>query len=155
MHHLVVSSAVTRRVWGSPDAILLFFASGAAEFAAIKVVDWLFFTGKLPGAPVERFFEIVRSAQRVYFGNPAQVAAGLEEINRIHRRVEAARGEEIPQWPYRDVLFIFIDYCERAHGTVFGPMSEEAMFDAGSCQCRSTTGTAALPVNRKEVGEKA
>jgi hypothetical protein len=60
MYHPSLSSAVTRRIWGSPDAILLFFAGGAAEFAAIKAVDWLFFTGRLPGAPVERFFETVR-----------------------------------------------------------------------------------------------
>jgi uncharacterized protein (DUF2236 family) len=125
MGRSAVSSAVTRRVWGSPDAILLFFAGGAAEFAAIKAVEWLFFTGRLPGAPVERFFETVRFAQRVFFANPAQATAAIEEINRIHRRVEAARGEEIPQWAYRDVLFILIDYGERAHGIVFGPMSEE------------------------------
>lgn len=62
MYHPTLSSAVTRRIWGSPDAILLFFAGGAAEFAAIKAVDWLFFTGRLPGAPVERFFETVRFA---------------------------------------------------------------------------------------------
>ena len=48
MYHPTLSSPVTRRIWGSPDAILLFFAGGAAEFAAIKAVDWLFFTGRLP-----------------------------------------------------------------------------------------------------------
>src|SRR5215210_5710704 len=62
VYHPTISSAVTRRIWGSPDAILLFFAGGAAEFAAIKAVDWLFFTGRLPEAPVERFFETVRFA---------------------------------------------------------------------------------------------
>jgi hypothetical protein len=71
VYHPTLSSAVTRRIWGSPDAILLFFAGGAAEFAAIKAVDWLFFTGRLPGAPVERFFETVRFAQSVFFGAPA------------------------------------------------------------------------------------
>jgi len=39
MYHPSLSSPVTRRIWGSPDAILLFFAGGAAEFAAIKAVD--------------------------------------------------------------------------------------------------------------------
>jgi uncharacterized protein (DUF2236 family) len=124
MFHPTVSSPVTRRVWSSPDAILLFFAGGAAEFAAIKAVDWLFFTGRLPEAPVERFFQTVRFAQRVFFGDPAQAAAAIEAINRIHRRVEEARGEEIPQWAYRDMLFILIDYGERAHEVVFGPMTE-------------------------------
>jgi uncharacterized protein (DUF2236 family) len=124
MYHPTLSSAVTRRIWGSPDAVLLFFAGGAAEFAAIKAVDWLFFTGRLPSAPVERFFETVRFAQRVFFGDPAGATDAIERINRIHRRVEEARGEEIPQWAYRDMLFILIDYGERAHEVVFGPMTE-------------------------------
>jgi uncharacterized protein (DUF2236 family) len=124
MYHPTVSSPVTRRIWGSPDAILLFFAGGAAEFAALKAVDWLFFTGRLPGAPVERFFETVRFAQRVFFGAPAGAADAIENINRIHQRVEEARGEEIPQWAYLDMLFILIDYGERAHEVVFGPMTE-------------------------------
>jgi hypothetical protein len=37
--------------------------------------------------------------------------------------VEEARGEEIPQWTYRDMLFILIDYGERAHEVVFGAMT--------------------------------
>ncbi len=124
MYHPTLSSPVTRRIWGSPDAILLFFAGGAAEFAAIKAVDWLFFTGRLPSAPVERFFETVRFAQSVFFGDPAGATDAIERINLIHRRVEEARGEEIPQWAYRDMLFILIDYGERAHGVVFGAMTE-------------------------------
>jgi ER-bound oxygenase mpaB/B'/Rubber oxygenase, catalytic domain len=124
MYHSTLSSAVTRRIWGSPDAIMLFFAGGAAEFAAIKAVDWLFFTGRLPGAPVERFFETVRFAQGVFFADPGGATEAVERINRIHRRVEQARGEEIPQWAYRDMLFILIDYGERAHEVVFGAMTE-------------------------------
>jgi uncharacterized protein (DUF2236 family) len=124
MYHPTLSFPVTRRIWGSPDAILLFFAGGAAEFAAIKAVDWLFFTGRLPGAPVERFFETVSFAQSVFFGDAAGAIEAIERINRIHRGVEQARGEEIPQWAYRDMLFILIDYGERAHEVVFGPMTE-------------------------------
>jgi hypothetical protein len=103
MYHPTLSSPVTRRIWASPDAILLFFAGGAAEFAAIKAVDWLFFTGRLPSAPVERFFETVRFAQSVFFGDPAGAPKAVARINRIHRHVEDARGEEIPQWAYRDM----------------------------------------------------
>jgi len=124
VYHPTLSSPVTRRIWGSTDAILLFFAGGSAEFAAIKAVDWLFFTGRLPAAPVERFFETVRFAQGVFFADTAGAAEAVERINRIHRRVEEARGEEIPQWAYRDMLFILIDYGERAHEVVFGPMTE-------------------------------
>jgi len=99
MYHPTLSSAVTRRIRGSPDAILLFFAGGAVEFAAIKAVDWLFFTGRLPGAPVGRFFETVRFAKSVFFGDPAGATETIERINRIHRRVEEPCGEEIPQGP--------------------------------------------------------
>ncbi|HEU5103106.1 MAG TPA: oxygenase MpaB family protein [Roseiflexaceae bacterium] len=122
-----------QRIWGSPDAILLFFAGGAAEFAAIKAVDWLFFTNRLPAAPIERFFETVRFAQRVFFGTHSQAAATIASITRIHRQVEAARGTPIPEWAYRDVLFLLIDYGERAHAIIYGPMSSadrQAHFEA-------------------------
>jgi uncharacterized protein (DUF2236 family) len=112
-----------QRIWGSPDAILLFFAGGAAEFAAIKAVDWLFFTNRLPSAPIERFFETVGFAQRVFFGTYNQAAATIASIARIHHQVEEARGTPIPEWAYRDVLFLLIDYGERAHTIIYGPMS--------------------------------
>jgi hypothetical protein len=60
----------------------------------------------------------------VFFGDPAGATDAVERISRIHRRVEKARGEEIPQWAYRDMLFILIDYGERAHEVVFGAMTE-------------------------------
>lgn len=123
MHHPTFTSSVVRRVWGSPDAILLVFAGSAAEFAAIKAVDWLFFTGKLPKDPFGRLFETVGFAQRLYFGDREETEAALAAMNRAHRNVEGARGVEIPQWAYRDVLFMLVDYGEKAHEIVFGPMS--------------------------------
>ena len=119
------TSPVLQRIWGSPDAILLICAGGAAEFAAIKAVDWLFFTGVLPGAPIERFFETMRYAQHLFFMDQAEAVRTVERVNRIHRGVESARGVAIPEWAYRDVLFILIDYGERAHAVVFGPMTDE------------------------------
>jgi uncharacterized protein (DUF2236 family) len=113
---------VLQRIWGSPDALLLFFAGGAAEFAALKAVDWLFFTNRLPAAPIDRFFDTVRFAQRVFFGTPTQAAATIATINRLHRHVEAARDRPIPAWAYRAVLFLLIDYGERAHAIIYGPM---------------------------------
>jgi hypothetical protein len=41
--------SVVRRIWGDGDMVLLVFAGSAAEFALNRAVDWLFFTGKLPG----------------------------------------------------------------------------------------------------------
>ena len=124
MYHPTISSPVARRVWGSPDCVLLIFAGSAAEFAAIKAVDWLFFTGRLPDDPIGRFFGTVGFAQRVFFGSPDQATAAIEAIHRAHERVEAARGMPIPQWAYRDVLFMLIDHGERAHAVVFGPMTD-------------------------------
>lgn len=118
------SSQAARRIWGSTDAVMLFFAGGAAEFAAIKAVDWLFFTNALPSNPVGRFFDTVRFAQQVFFNDKPGSEATMENINRIHGFVENERGQSIPQWAYKDVLFIIIDYGERAHEIVFGPLSE-------------------------------
>lgn len=114
---------VLQRIWGSPDALMLIFAGSAAEFAAIKAVDWLFFTNALPADPISRFFETVRYSQLVFFAPPAQARATLSRINRIHQEVESAREATIPHWAYQDVLFILIDYGERAHEIVFGSMS--------------------------------
>jgi hypothetical protein len=129
----MISYPVAQRIWGSTDCLFLFFAGGAAEFAAIKAVDWLFFTNTLPSAPIERFFETVQFAQQVFFSNDKGAAATIDAINRIHGHVEHKRGREIPQWAYADVLFILIDYGERAHTIVFGPMTEQekvAYFEA-------------------------
>lgn len=112
-----------QRIWRSSDAILLIFAGGAAEFGAIKAVDWLFFTNALPSDPIGRFFETVRFAQHVFFSSDAEATTTLATINRIHQAVERTRGAVIPDWAYRDVLFILIDYGERAHTIVYGPMS--------------------------------
>lgn len=117
------SPAVARRIWGTMDTILLIFAGSAAEFALNKAVDWLFVTGALPDAPVERFFETVRFAQAMVFGDPQAAAAAVRAVNAAHRHVEAQRERRIPQWAHRDTLFMLIDYSERAHRIVFGPMT--------------------------------
>lgn len=124
---------VAQRVWGSPDAIMLIFAGSAAEFAVNKAVDWLFWTNALPNAPIERFFETVRFAQAIVFGNLDEASAAITAVNRAHRGVERSRRNQIPQWAYRDVLFMLVDYAERAYAVVYGPMFEAeriALFEA-------------------------
>ena len=115
---------VAQRIWGSPDAIMLIFAGSAAEFAVNKAVDWLFWTNALPNAPIERFFETVAFAQAIAFGDEERVAAAVEAVNRAHKGVERSRNADIPQWAYRDVLFMLIDYGERAYEIVYGPMTQ-------------------------------
>jgi uncharacterized protein (DUF2236 family) len=120
-----IVSPVARRIWGNPDTVLLFFAGGSAEFAAIKAVDWLFYTNRLPSSPIERFFETMEFAQNVFLGKPDTSARSVKAINQIHKGVEKSRGMAIPQWAYKDVLFIILYYGERAHEVVFGPLSTQ------------------------------
>jgi len=117
-------SKVSRRIWGNPEAIMLIFAGSAAEFAVNKAVDWLFWTEALPDAPIDRFFETVRFAQEIAFGDQRAANAAIQGVNRAHAGVERSRGARIPQWAYRDVLFMLIDYGERAHGVIYGPMND-------------------------------
>ncbi|GAO42907.1 oxygenase MpaB family protein [Flavihumibacter petaseus] len=112
-HHLL------RRIWGRTDAILLIFAGAAAEFALNKAVDWLYFTGKLPADPIGRLFSTVTYAQRIIFADTASAHAAIDQITRIHHKVETERGASIPQWAYRDVLFMLIHYSIAA-ATVLG-----------------------------------
>jgi hypothetical protein len=111
----VARGSVVRRIWGDPEMILLVFAGSAAEFALNRAVDWLFFTGKIPNDPIGRLFSTVRYAQEIVFADEAAAARTLGRINAAHESVERARGQAIPDWAYRDVLYMLIDYSERAH----------------------------------------
>jgi hypothetical protein len=94
---------VIHRLWGSPEAVFLVYAGGAAELAALTAVDWLLFTNRVPAAPLERCFDIVRLAQQVFSGTPTQAVATIATSNRIPCHVEAARAMPIPEWAYRYV----------------------------------------------------
>jgi uncharacterized protein (DUF2236 family) len=117
------SPAVMRRIWGSTDALLLVTAGIAGELAVHKAVDWMLCTGKLLESPMDRLFDTVRFMQQIFFSDPEGSARAISELNCAHERIEAAQGAEIPQWAYRNVLGMVIDYGERAHSVVFGPMS--------------------------------
>jgi uncharacterized protein (DUF2236 family) len=111
-----------RKIWGDPDLVLLIFAGSAAEFAVNKAVDWLFFTNALPQDPIGRLFSTVLYAQRIIFAPQTQALDTLASISAIHARVERARGWRIPDWAYRDVLYMLIAYSQRAHDLVDGPL---------------------------------
>ncbi|MGH7519629.1 MAG: oxygenase MpaB family protein [Gemmatimonadales bacterium] len=119
-----VQHSVTRRIWAHSDAVLLVFAGAAAEFALNRAADWLFVTGGLPRDPIGRVFRTVRHAQLLAFGGAADAERALEQIRRAHATVEAARGETIPAWAYRAVLYMLMYYSERAHTLVHRPLTE-------------------------------
>ncbi len=95
--------------------VLLIFAGSAAEFALNRAVDWLFFTGRLPGDPIGRLFVTASYAQQIVFADELTASCTLDRIRSVHLAVERQRGEPIPEWAHRDVLYMLIDYSERAH----------------------------------------
>lgn len=119
----VARGSVVRKIWGDPELVLLVFAGSAAEFALNKAVDWLFFTGKIPNDPIGRLFSTVRYAQEIVFADDETARRTLGRINAIHGGVERQRGQRIPDWAFRDVLYMLIDYSERAHRLLYGPLT--------------------------------
>lgn len=113
--YFVEEGSIVRQIWGKSDTILLIFAGGAAEFALSKAIDWLFFTGKLPADPIGRLFSTVNYAKRIVFSKEEQAFQAINAINSIHDNLENRRGYRIPEWAYRDVLFMLIDYSIRAY----------------------------------------
>src|SRR3982750_4451649 len=114
MEFFVDRQSVVRKIWGKSDTILFIFAGAAAEFALNKAVDWLYFTGKLPADPLGRLFSTVTYARAIVFAKNADALKAIDKITAIHVAVENSRGAKIPDWAYRDVLFMLIDYSIRA-----------------------------------------
>lgn len=119
----VARGSIVRKIWGDTELVLLIFAGSAAEFALNRAVDWLFFTGKIPADPVKRLFSTVRYAQEIVFAERDAAERTLATINAIHGAVERQRGQSIPDWAFRDVLYMLVDYSERAHRILYGPLS--------------------------------
>ena len=125
MTDFVRRGSIVRRIWGNGDMILLVFAGSAAEFALNRAVDWLFFTGKVPKDPIGRLFVTASYSQRIVFADDVRATQTLNGIRAIHMAVERQRGEAIPDWAHRDVLYMLIDYSERAHELLSRPLSED------------------------------
>ena len=123
MSEFVDRRSIVRRIWGDPDLILLIFAGSAAEFALNRAVDWLFFTGKIPSDPIGRLFSTVKYAQEIVFVDEEIARHTLNRINASHKFVQKERGATIPDWAYRDVLYMLVDYSERAHALLYRRLS--------------------------------
>lgn len=122
--YFVRPDSIVRKIWGDADVILLVFAGSAAEFALNRAVDWLFFTGKLPADPIARLFSTVRYAQEIVFAPEQKARQAIARMSAIHGGVEQKRGYQIPDWAYRDVLYMLIDYSIRAHETLHRPLTD-------------------------------
>src|SRR6186713_1587448 len=111
MQLFVEKNSVVRKIWGKSDTVLFIFAGASAEFALNKAVDWLYFTGKLPADPLGRLFSTVSYARKIIFAPMDEANKAIDIMRQIHTAVEKNRGATIPDWAYRDVLFMLIHYA--------------------------------------------
>ncbi|RVU00484.1 DUF2236 domain-containing protein [Mucilaginibacter limnophilus] len=123
--YFVDKHSIVRKIWGRADTVLFIFAGASAEFALNKAVDWLYFTGKLPADPLGRLFSTVNYARMIVFSEQETAMKAISQITAIHKGVEEKRGDSIPAWAYRDVLFMLIDYSIRSY-----ELLEEKLSDA-------------------------
>lgn len=121
----VKEQSIVRRIWGKGDTILFIFAGAAAEFALNKAVDWLYFTGRLPKDPLGRLFSTVSYARKIVFSSTEQAHKAIDAMRIIHSEVEKNRGAQIPDWAYRDVLFMLVHYSIAAYELLERKLSEE------------------------------
>lgn len=132
MEYFVEKKSIVRKIWGKSDTVLFIFAGASAEFALNKAVDWLYFTGKLPADPLGRLFSTVRYARMIVFAPKEQAIAAVQTLRQIHGAVEKSRGFSIPDWAYRDVLFMLIHYSIAAYELLEKPLTlveKEEVFD--------------------------
>ncbi|AKD05081.1 oxygenase MpaB family protein [Pontibacter korlensis] len=125
MTYFVRKESVVREIWGKSDTILFIFAGASAEFALNKAVDWLYYTGRLPADPLGRLFSTVGYARKIVFSEESAAHKAIDTMAAIHAGVEASRGKAIPDWAYRDVLYMLIDYSIRSYELLERKLSVE------------------------------
>ncbi|WP_228852095.1 oxygenase MpaB family protein [Aegicerativicinus sediminis] len=132
MQPFVEYDSIVRKIWGKGDTVLFVFAGAAAEFALNKAVDWLYFTGRLPSDPLGRLFSTVTYAKHIVFAPKEEAVKAIQNLRKIHESVEESRGASIPDWAYRDVLFMLIYYSIASYELLEKPLSykeKEEVYD--------------------------
>lgn len=152
MKFFVDEDSVVRKIWGKGDTILFIFAGASAEFALNKAVDWLYFTGRLPADPLGRLFSTVNYARQIVFSEENDAFLAIDKIAAIHSAVEFKREAKIPDWAYRDVLFMLIGYSISSYELLEKKLSDiekEEVFNV-FYRVGSRMGLKGLPVNYNE-----
>ena len=152
MEYFVKKGSIVREIWGKGDTILFIFAGASAEFALNKAVEWLYFTGKLPADPLGRLFSTVAYARQIVFSEKEEALQAIDKIAAIHSAVEAKRGMTIPDWAYRDVLFMLIGYSISAYELVERKLADAEKNEAFDVFYRvgSRMGIKGLPTSFEE-----
>jgi hypothetical protein len=125
MTFFVNENSIVRKIWGRHDTVLLIFAGSAAEFALNKAVDWLYFTGRLPADPLGRLFSTVTYARNIVFSENQRALSVIDAMRNIHKQVESNRQSTIPDWAYRDVLYMLIYYSIAAYETLERKLTQQ------------------------------
>jgi hypothetical protein len=149
MEFFVDKRSIVRQIWGKSDTILFVFAGASAEFALNKAVDWLYFTGRLPADPLGRLFSTIMYAREIVFSEKEKAEKAIDKITSIHKAVETNRGAQIPDWAYRDVLFMLIHYSLASFELLERKLTEpekEELFDV-FFRMGSRMGLKNLPTN--------
>lgn len=152
MEFFVNKQSIVRKIWGKGDTVLFVFAGASAEFALNKAVDWLYFTGRLPADPLGRLFSTVLYARQIVFSELDAATATIDKIAGIHAAVENKRGSKIPDWAYRDVLFMLIHYSQASFELLERKMTDaekEDLFDVFH-RVGLRMGLTGLPANYNE-----
>lgn len=152
MKYFTAKNSIVRKIWGSADTVLFIFAGAAAEFAVNKAVDWLYFTGRLPADPLGRLFSTVVYANKIIFSELDDANRAIDQITAIHKTVEQNRQARIPDWAYRDVLFMLIYYSVTAYEVLQQKLSDaekEEIFDV-FYRVGARMGLTDLPQNYKD-----
>lgn len=151
MEYFVKEDSIVRQIWGKGDTILFIFAGASSEFALNKAVDWLYFTGRLPADPLGRLFSTVEYGRKIIFSEKEAALRAIDSIAAIHSAVEKQRGARIPEWAYRDVLFLLIDYSIRSYEVLERELTlaeKEEVFDVFN-RLGTRMGIEGLPENFK------
>lgn len=130
--YFVDKNSIVRQIWGNADTILFIFCGAAAEFSLNKAVDWLYFTGKLPSDPLGRLFSTVNYAKQIIYSTEQGALKSIDKILSIHSTIELNRGQKIPDWAFRDVLYMLIYYSIAAFELLERKLSiaeKEEVFD--------------------------
>lgn len=148
----VSKNSIVRKIWGKSDTTLFIFAGASAEFALNKAVDWLYFTGRLPGDPLGRLFSTVSYSRVILFAEEQAALRAIDAMAAIHANVEAERGQRIPDWAYRDVLFMLIDYSIRAFEVLERTLNDHERNEVFHVFCRigNRMGLKGLPETFRE-----
>ena len=129
-------SPITREIWSDIDNLLLVYVGSAAEFALVDENHWLFYTGKLPARPWERFLVTLEYNQKIFRIPADEVPAFAGRIRDIHSKIEAARsrdegGEQrMSNDSFKSVGAMLIDYGIRGREYLSGCVMTDAEREA-------------------------